>query len=226
MTEETKTDKSGAPGCGVYVRINHDPDMELWIKALREIALTITHRSGYTRNMHVVELMLEAEASQEAREKAAALIHLAKLNGLVALIRGTAADAQALEADGALLSTAAELAPARALLGDDAIIGLACDSAEDSERAVSGGADYITLGSAARTASHQSLSQITMKHPDLPCAALGTISNDTAHFYVLSGASFIDITAYTLGHPKGVMQGCVNMLHAIDLSLSAPKRFN
>ena len=51
----------------------------------------------------------------------------------------------------------------------------------------------------------------------------GPVTNDYCAYYVESGAAFIDAGDYIWGHGKGVMQGTVNMLHAIDLALDDKK---
>lgn len=227
MTEDEQTDKAGAPPCGLYMRISHDPDMEQWTPIISALSTAIKHRSGYTKNMHVLEIALDDDFSRDAMEKAAAFIQVAQLSGLVAILRGAPHVARDLDADGVIVETVKDVKAARAALGEDAIVGLACGHDEAlPQQAAHAGADYVTLGTAQRAPAPAFVTSASMTGDDMLCAAIGPITNDTAAHYVQAGAAFIDFTGYILGHGKGAMQGAVNALYAVQLALEAPLRFN
>lgn len=216
MTEKPKSDKSGAPPCGLYMRINHDPDMDQMTKIMGGLSTGIKHRSGYAKNMHALEITLNAGFSRDAFEKAAAFVQVAGLSGFVAILNGSAELAKDLGTDGVLLQDLSDYASARSLLGEDAIIGLSLrDSIDNLDDAVKAGVDYVTLGQSGKACAPALLQSATSQHSDLLCAAIGPIDQDSAAFFVNAGASFLDCTHYVSAHPKGPLQGVVNILHEI-----------
>lgn len=168
--------------------------------------------------MHVVECELPEDASMDEVQKATAFVQVAKMNGLVVIIRGIADWAKLLEADGVLLNHVEEIAAAKEALGEDKIIGLSCGVNRNlMSEALEQGVDYITLGSAPISPDVKLLTEWTTK-TSAPVAVLGPLSNDNADIYAIAGATFLDITNYLTTLEKGPIQATVNMLHAIDLA--------
>lgn len=206
--------KKGAPRCGLYLRIDRDMDMQAAILGLRQVAMVV-NRSEYERNMHVVEVAAPAPDDQESRERASTLIELAKLGGLVAIMAGSAEAAHALNAEGVLLDDENAIGLARSVLGDAAIIGLSCGGDEGrAQRAVNLGCDYVGF----ERGSPDLFARWDTGHTQ-PALADIALDNNLAGAYAASGASLLNCSRYVWKHPKGVMQGVVNMLHAIDLAL-------
>jgi thiamine monophosphate synthase len=217
--------KQGAPACGLYLRIPADPDMEATIQALRQ-AMLVINRSDYERNMHVIEVCSDSAANpEEAREKASVLAEIARLQGITPILRGSAGAARAAGADGVLLEDIGEMEAARAALGEASIIGVSCGLKRSiAQKALEAGADFVSFGLPENG---------MLPSPDLigwwsaltevPALAAGPVDNDGAGAFVRAGAGFLDCWAYIAGHEKGVMQGTVNMLYAIDLALESVK---
>ncbi len=214
--------KAELPPCGLYFRVEEDPVMDRILPAMRQAAFVI-NRSDYEKNMHVMEIQPGPEGT--ARENAAALIQLAKMEGLVAILKGDAATAAALDADGVLLDNAGAVESARALMGDK-ILGLVCgDSRMAADRARAAGVDYVTFGVVGSgTLPSPSLFQWWSTLTDIPSLACGSVTNDDAATYVTAGATFLDCSDYVWDHPKGVMQGVTNMLYAIELAFETVRK--
>ena len=218
MAETYEADKSGAPPCGLYLRIPENPDMEVWQPRMLAMRSGVIHSSEYDKNMHIVECALSDKPGRDALEKAAAFVHMAQISGFVALINGPLEFVEMLEADGVLCANTDQLTAAKEALKDDHIIGLACNGREDLDIAKAQDADYITLGQSNIPADPQTLARWSTQSDKL-CAVLGSITNDTAGQYVQFGATFIDITYYIGTEDKGPLQAVINMLYAIDLAL-------
>lgn len=203
------------PPCGLYLRIAADPDITRILSAIREAALVI-NRSDYEQNMHVIEID-PRPASAAVTE---ALVELIKSEGLVALIHNDARLAFELNADGVMVGTLDELKEARAMLPEEKIAGLACGlDRELAMQALETRADCLLFREEITTATpdlgfYHWFTTMT----DVPAAAQGYITNDTAGMFVKAGASFLDCSDYVWNHPQGVKQGVVNMLYAIDLA--------
>ncbi len=167
--------------------------------------------------MHAIEITLEDGFSRDAFEKAAAFVQVAEMSGFVSIIKGTAEVAKDLGADGVIINNPALLQQAREIMSDDAIIGLECrhdiSQINQDHLAV---IDYITIGESGKLPAPDLLSRTLMLRLDLVCAILGPFNQDNCIAYASNGASFIDCTHYILSHPKGPMQGVVNILHEIN----------
>jgi thiamine monophosphate synthase len=208
--------KKGAPPCGLYLRIGPDPAMDKIMPALRQAAFVV-NRSEYERNMHVIEV---ATGEGEAANKAVALVQLAKMEGLTALMKASADEAAAAGADGVMLEHIEKVEEAREKLGKDAIIALACGiSRAIAEQAKEQGVDCVQFGAPeASMLPSTDLFSWWSTLTAIPSIAAGPVTNDNAGAYVRAGASFLDASPYVWDNPKGVMQGTVNMLYAIDLA--------
>lgn len=199
--------KSGAPPCGLYARIDDFGDVVKTIGAIRQMASVINRASGYEQNMHVLEF---AAGVPEDAEKIADLITIMKAQGMVCVVSGATLDQAggALGmADGFVLSSAQDLAAFRAALGDDPILGLVTKDAPDAR------ADYVIL-----PADPALIAKIGGGGDVVVCARGEGITNDNAGALARAGASFIDCGDYIFSHEKGVMQGAVNMLYALELA--------
>lgn len=223
MTEDVKQDKQDAPPCGLYLRIPENPDMDLWQPRIIAFSHVIKSNTTYRLNMHVIELTLSDNPTQEAVEKAAAFIQIAQINGLVAILNGPLKFATVLEADGILLNDIKDIQPAKQALPEDKIIGLFCAMDADlATKALAQSVDYITLGTPLAAPTAKLVSQITTT-TQKPITALGPLTNQTAAIYTLAGATFLDTTHYLSTTKKGPMQATVNMLYEIDTAAGSVK---
>ncbi len=205
------TDKSGSPPCGIYVRIDDFSNMLDLIGYIRQMAFTINQRSGYEKNMSIIEVSFTPENAERAKD----IIPIIQDQGLVAIVHGSL---DSMGADGILLDNAADIKKTRAALGDDAIIGLVCTNNKDIEQ----GIDYAILNAdPAVIGKWKAMS-------DALCVARGKkpITADTCAALVTAGADFVDVSDYILKHKKGIMQGTVNILHEIDQATKPPKAVN
>lgn len=209
-------EKSGAPDCGLYIRIPDDFSVFELIPQLQQLVLVVK-RSQYKKNMHVMEWPSKA-VGPDGIEHVAELVDFAKKGGFVALVRNDASVAQSTDADGVLLDKIDGVSAARELLGPDKIVGLKCAAGEDRERVIAMGLDYVSLPPDPQMIAKWAT------HVDLPVLADGELSNDDAATFVAAGATFLNSSDYIFNHPQGVMQGTVDMLYAIDLALE--KRTN
>jgi thiamine-phosphate pyrophosphorylase len=184
----------------------------------------VTNRSAYERNMHALEIAHEVDAPDFA-QRAEPVIALGRASGFAVILRGkgdaTARLAQALSADGVLLDELEHIARARAILGEDAIIGLRCGlSPERADEARDAGADYVSFGYPGREQlPPEDIVKLWAWSSEKPVLVEGPVTNDDIDDFVKAGATFFDCGGYIFGHPDGVMQGTVNMLYAIDLAL-------
>lgn len=223
MTDDVKQDKSGAPQCGLYLRIPENPDMEIWQPKVLGMRYVINKGTDYKRNMHVVEISLSEGASKDAVEKAAAFVQIAQLSGFVAIIKGSVAFAKMLESDGVLLSSIDETLAAREVIGDEKIIGLTCEMDGNlAETAVEQGVDYVTFGLPEKAPLAGVITKFTMATQQ-PCVSIGPITNKTAGVYVTAGTTFLDITHYLITSEKTPVQLTVNMMYEIDNATGSVK---
>ncbi|MBT3792737.1 MAG: thiamine phosphate synthase [Rhodospirillales bacterium] len=104
---------------------------------------------------------------------------------------------------------------ARALMGDDAIIGVTChDSRHLAMTAAEQGADYVAFGAFYPTTSKETT---THPEPDLlawwtemmevPCVAIGGITADNCAPLIQAGADFIAVLSAVWNHEDGAGEG-------------------
>jgi len=116
---------------------------------------------------------------------------LCHAHGVALLIETDAALAKRLDADGVHLpADASAYAAARAVLGEDAIIGVDCDASRHMAMTLGElGADYIGFSEGARDG--QSLIAWWAELFELPCVALEPCSEEEARALAIEGADFI-----------------------------------
>lgn len=212
------------PQCGVYIRISAESDPENTLQQIRQIAMVV-NRSGYEKNMHVIEI---ASGSAD-KGHLATLVSLVKSLGIVSILRGPLELVIELGADGIILPDTAQIAKARASLGDEGIIGVGCDLGRPEAELISKqDVDYILFGDNKR----QALPPLDLllwwsAVTDISSVVGGPVTNDNTKPLVQSGVTFLDCTEYVLEHPKGILQAMSNILHAIDLAAQpAPSAIN
>ena len=102
-------------------------------------------------------------------------------------------------------------AAARAIMGDDKIIGVTChDSKHSAMEAGEAGADYVAFGAFYDTQTKQAKSNADadilsfwQEFVELPCVAIGGITPDNAAPLVAAGADFIAASGGVWQHGEG-----------------------
>lgn len=220
MTNQAqKQKKQGAPACGLYLRIADDKEFEAAFRDLREAAFVI-NRSAYEKNLHVLEVGGDP-MDVDSTDRLKALVLGGKQNGLVVIVRGHAGLAFAVEADGVLLDKLEDVANAREVMGPDAIIGLRCGlSRQTAEKAAEAEVDYISFaGVSDHILPPETLIAWWGASSEVPALVEGRLTNDDCGRYVHAGATFLDASDYVWNHAKGIKQGTIDMLYAIELAM-------
>lgn len=159
-----------------------------------------------------LQLRNKAMDADALRVAGIALRSACKDAGVPLLINDDAALAAELGADGVHLGEHdGDIASARRLLGDDAIIGASCyDDIERARRLAAEGANYLAFGAFfpsptkpnARRASLQLLRDST--HLGLPRVAIGGITPDHAPSLVDAGADLVAVISGVFDAPDPV----------------------
>lgn len=210
------SEKRGSPPCGLYIRIKYYDDMQKTIGDLRQMALVINRASGYQKNMHAVELCYDKNAIEQIND----LITICQSQGLVCIVSrlDAALYDQFPKTDGFVTDNIETYRKIKGAVSDKTIMGFQAGTEEGGvDKALALGVDYIIL-----KADPSLLLSTRSKDDDvLLCASGKGITNDNVSSLALAGASFVNATDYIFNHKNGVMQGAVNMLHALDLAAEA-----
>ncbi|MBI1300187.1 MAG: hypothetical protein GC137_00875 [Alphaproteobacteria bacterium] len=207
-------DKAGSPPCGIYIRISDFSNMLDAIGWVRKMAFVINRSSGYEKNMSAVELVYTNENEDRLRD----LIPIIQDNGLVAIVSRSF---DPLGADGVLLENIEDVEKAREALDDDAIIGVVCQDRETADKAIAHEVDYVSL-----PADPVFIREFSAK-TEIVCLAAGKdINPENCGVLAQSGAGLVDVGDYILNHEKDIMQGTVNILHALETTAQMPKTVN
>lgn len=159
----------------------------------------------------------QADPALRGRQ-ARALRPLCNAGGVPLIVNDDATLAAAIGADGVHLGEHdGDIASARALLGDDAIIGVSChDALERAQRAAAAGADYVAFGAffpsltkphARRAAPSLLRDAATL---GLPRVAIGGITPDNAPALVAAGADLIAVIGgvFDAADPPAAARAC------------------
>ena len=150
---------------------------------------------------NIVQYRNKAASSALQLEQATALLIICRQHAVPLIINDDVALAKTLNADGVHLgATDGELAAARALLGDNKIIGASCyNQLALAEQAVKNGASYVAFGACfssstkpnAPVADHVLFSQAA--HLKVPLVAIGGITLANAQLLKQAGADAIAV---------------------------------
>lgn len=213
-----------APDCGLFIRLSDTLlGMDL-VRAIREIFFVINHgESAYKRNSHILYCE-QALIDSLSKDQLATIVTLAKSQGIVVLLENNTTLAGEIEAEGVLLDDEADILKARQIIGEEGIIGLRCGIEIDrAEAAIEKGADFVSFHTQNKSLADPKIAAVWSTLSDMPCVMEGPFSNDYVSAYVQAGTNFIDAGDYILNHKKGVKQGTVNIMHAIELALDTPR---
>lgn len=215
MTNETK---KGAPPCGLYLDIPSDKSLSDLILPVRQAIFAI-NQGVYEKNAHILAYR-PSEKNFEARAIAETLAVVVKAGGMILLIHDDASLAKDIGAEGVILSDNAKADEARNVLGEDAIIITPYTDQQPDLY------DAALLGDPARLPQISDILKFSIQHPDDLCLVLGPSTPENCAGFVSAGASFLDVSRHVWHHPKGPMQGIVNVMAAIDAALDEPKKLN
>lgn len=143
------------------------------------------------------------------REQAAALRRACLRAGVPLIVNDDAQLARAIGADGVHLGEDdGRVADARALLGDEAIVGASCyDDLERAARMAAAGADYLAFGAFFPTASKRTTRRATpgllraAGGLGLPRVAIGGINADNAAALAAAGADLVAVIGSVFDAP-------------------------
>jgi len=163
------------------------------------------------------------EAATKAVAKA--VIEQCRSHGTLVLINDSPQLAKDVGADGVHVGkTDMGVADARALLGDDAIVGAtAHNSRHDGMSACEAGADYAAFGAFFPTETKEAPTQADLETLEIwqemmepPCVAIGGITIDNARIVVEAGADFIAVSSGVWNHPAGAAEAVVQFNALLD----------
>ncbi|MEM7650489.1 MAG: hypothetical protein AAF204_00205 [Pseudomonadota bacterium] len=204
MSDEELGDKSGAPQCGIYIRIElpmgkmgeKDGDYSGVMQKTQLIMKTVNEESEHEKNMHVIEV------SGGHPESLKIICDVIRSKGFVVVMNGDHEKAASCGADGVMLARGVDVSAVRIAVGEDFIIGVKSDLHED--------ADYVSLAPVA-----QDIMAFCAKTNKL-CLASGTISKDAAPSLMAAGATFLDMSDYIFNHDQGVVKATAKVLSAMQ----------
>ena len=203
MTDDDLTDKSGAPDCGIYIRIDlphgkmgeADGDYSAIMLDTQLIMKTVNEESMHEKNMHVIEI------SGGHPESLKIICEVIRSKGFVVIIKGDHVLAQKSGADGVMLGQGADIAKIRKTVGEDFIIGVPQTLHDD--------ADYVALAPIPQ--------EITAfcARTDKLCLVSGKITKAAVPLLAEAGATFVDMSDYIFGHKDGVVRATEKVIHVM-----------
>ncbi len=159
-----------------------------------------------------LQLRLKGADDDEVTAAVARLMPICKAHDTALILNDNPVLAARLGCDGVHIGqTDGSLKDARALLGQDKIIGVTChDSRHLAMDAAEGGADYVAFGAFFPTST-----KATTATPDVeilsiwqevmltPCVAIGGITSENCRPLVVAGADYLAVSAGIWAHPQG-----------------------
>jgi thiamine-phosphate pyrophosphorylase len=120
-------------------------------------------------------------------------------------------------------------AQARKIMGPEAMIGVTChDSRHLAMEAAEAGADYVAFGAFfptttkdAPTRAEPDILTIWQETMEVPCVAIGGITEDNAEGLAKAGADFLAVSAGVWAHPKGPAAAVAALEAAIARGVAA-----
>lgn len=163
----------------------------------------------------------EGTDHERQHAEATAILQLCHAHGVPLIIHEDATLAQAIGADGVHLGGAGqELTAARALLGSNAIIGVACrDSLDSARTAARDGANYVSFGaffpSPTRPLAPRAPVELLRQSAALGVArvAIGGITAQNGSLLVEAGADFLAAISSVFGadNPRAAAQSLADL---------------
>lgn len=174
----------------------------------------------------MLQLRNKKGSKAEVLEQARALRVLTRRYGVPFIVNDYPDIALAADADGVHLGQGdMSVQEARALLGDDKIIGVSTHRLEHALRAERDGADYIGVGPVFPTATKPEKAAVTTAYVSeaaklvtIPFVAIGGITPDNADSVIAAGAKRICAVSAIVGNenPAAVCRELLRLLHEGD----------
>ena len=205
---------------------------------LRDVPAFITQLEAAIAGGDIASLQVRLKDKDDTIDTAAtravaqAIKPLCRDNEIALFINDSPQLARALDADGVHLGADdMDIAEARALLGDDVIIGATCKNSRHTALfAGEAGADYLAFGAFYPT---ETKAETTPAEPDiltwcqmfltLPCVAIGGITLQNAAPLVSAGADFLAVSSGVWNHNDGPAAAVAMFNRVIDEAMSAPR---
>jgi len=159
------------------------------------------------------------------RDVGKAVMEICQSRGTLVLINDSPQLAKELGADGVHVGQSdMGVADARALLGDNAIIGAtAHNSRHDAMLACEAGADYAAFGAFFPTSTKNAPTQADLETLEIwqelmepPCVAIGGITLENAQTVIDAGADFIAVSSGVWNHPDGAISAVLAFNALLD----------
>jgi thiamine-phosphate pyrophosphorylase len=201
------------------------PDLAAFRKALGEAF------SG--GDVACFQLRLKGATEEQIRAAAAVLMPVCRHHEVLFVLNDRAELAADIGADGVHLGQEdGNLKQARALLGEEAVIGVSCmDSRHLAMEAGERGADYVSFGAFYPTTTKEAKGK---PEPEIlrwwnefftvPCVAIGGINAENCGALVQAGADFIAVVSAVWHHPHGPKAAVEELNRAIDAATPAKLR--
>jgi thiamine-phosphate pyrophosphorylase len=181
------------------------------------------------------QLRLKGATDDHIRDVVRTLKPIVHAHDVAFILNDAVALAKELAVDGVHLGQEdMKLADARAILGDDMVVGISChDSAHLAMEAGEAGADYVAFGAYHPTTSKEpaQLAKYGTPKPDLlpwwstyttvPAVAIGGLTPQNCGELVTQGADFIAAITAVWSHPEGAAQAVRDFNAAIKHGLKA-----
>lgn len=184
---------------GLYLITPDEPDVDRLLSRIRPLLSCIACLQYRNKQASAATKRLQADA----------LRALCSSAGVPLIVNDDAALAAAVGADGVHLGEHdGAIATARALLGNDAIIGVSCyDDAHLALEAAAQGADYVAFGAffPSPTKPRARRAPIELLHPTArpgpPRVAIGGITPDNAPALIAAGADMVAVISGVFDAP-------------------------
>jgi thiamine-phosphate pyrophosphorylase len=208
---ERPYEKDGAPACGIYLVSPVKLRINLFAQQLRH-AVAALNESRYQKNMHALEMRFPKAIYDKERAEANALVAICKRNGVVPVVRNDIGLCIECQADGVILDDPANVAEARRILGDSAIIGVDCgNDKKKAKKALEAGVDYVSFSRFFAKKDSNSYADLSLlewwsMQTHLPAVATGSVGGTRAIEMVRAGAGFIAPGSWVWNYAKGPKQ--------------------
>lgn len=202
------TEPTPEPACRLYLITPPALDVEPFAEALAA-ALD-------AGDVGAVQLRLKGADDDSIRRATEALLPVAQAREVAFLMNDRPDLAREMGCDGVHVGQSdTAYGEARALVGDDAIVGVTChDSRHLAIEAAEQGADYVAFGAFFPTTTKKAKFQAD---PDIlawwqelmqiPCVAIGGITADNGAELVRAGADFLAVIGAVWNHADGPAEG-------------------
>ena len=170
---------------------------------------------GTPAEVACVQLRLK-EGDDDVLRAAEALLPVCRARGVGFLVNDRADLAARCGADGVHLGQSdGTVAAARALLGEDADVGVTCHgSLHLAIEAAEAGADYVAFGAffetSTKTVEHTADIEVLAgwaQMTTVPCVAIGGVTPANCAPLVAAGADYLAVCGAVWGHPEGPAAG-------------------